>query len=213
MLCFVCVVSMGSHGHRLRIHRHPNNLGSFGMTEQITLACGRSALVDAEDFEAIKAYPWHAHSCRDRVYAITRQHGAAILMHRRILGAASGAIVDHINGNTLDNRRANLRFASNQQNSMNHRPRGAVPFSGVTRRGALYAAAIWPNGSQINLGTDHQSAEAAAAIYNAAASLFFKEFARLNPVPTDWDGLRSLSTRGLKGSDLLISALELRHGT
>lgn len=128
-------------------------------------------------------------------------------MHRQIASARRDELVDHINGNTLDNRRANLRIATNQQNSCNHKARGDVPFSGVTRRGSVFAAAIWPSGSHINLGTNHATAEQAAALYNAAATLLYGRFARLNPVAPDWEGLRALIARGLKGSDVLAAAI------
>lgn len=179
------------------------------MTQNIALACGRIALVDAQDIAAIDAFSWHANTKDGRIYAIRRAMPGKrlVLMHRVIAGADCGQVVDHINGNTLDNRRANLRIATNQQNSFNHKARGEVPFSGVTRCGSRFAAAIWPNGSQINLGTDHATAEQAAALYNAAATLLYGRFARLNPVPTDWAGLRALIARGLKGSEVLAAAL------
>lgn len=79
------------------------------------------ALVDRADAEAVGVYPW----CMSRGYAVRgAQIGGKrrlVLMHRFLLGLSpgDGVQVDHINGNKLDNRRANLRVCTNAENHQN----------------------------------------------------------------------------------------------
>ena len=181
---------------------------------QITLACGRVALVDADQFDQLSVFRWHAHINGDRVYAIRRTGRVVTLMHRQIMGAKQSQIVDHRNGDTLDNRRDNLRIVTSQQNSTNQRPSGVVPFSGVTRRkGGRYGAAIWPNGHNVNLGTNYPNAESAAAVYNAAAMVLYGEYARLNPVEPDEHQLMRILACRLNGWRQLASAMLKREGS
>ena len=99
------------------------------MTKEIELTQGKVALVDDEDYEELSKYKWHAqriyHS--DSLWYARREgsvDGKRIvnLMHRQLLGlvASDGMIVDHINKNSLDNRRCNLRIVSYAENSQNH---------------------------------------------------------------------------------------------
>jgi hypothetical protein len=107
-------------------------------------------------------------------------------MHRLIMGQPpNGREVDHINGDGLNNRRSNLRWATRQQNCQNGRPRsnarsklkGAQWCSSQSKWGAE----IKHNGRVKQLGYFQTEQEAAAA-YDAAASKAFGEFARLNAV-------------------------------
>jgi hypothetical protein len=99
---------------------------------------GLVALVDDEDCTWLRQWNWSAVSPQrlNGGYAMRRdnQSGKTILMHRLILDAPEGIEVDHINGNGLDNRRANLRRVTVQQNRQN-RNRGRTNqtgFKGVT---------------------------------------------------------------------------------
>jgi hypothetical protein len=84
------------------------------------------ALVDGADAEAVGAYRW----CMDgNGYAMrTIRVGGkklTVLMHRFVLGLGPGdPDVDHVFGDTLDNRRANLRVATNGENAQNLHQRG-----------------------------------------------------------------------------------------
>lgn len=106
-----------------------------------------------------------------------------VLMHRLILLAPDTTLVDHINGDPLDNRRENLRYATqSQQNANRHRTFGASRFKGVYRRrdGLKWCAQCRvPGGKQRYLGS-FDSEEDAARAYNAAATELFGEYARLN---------------------------------
>lgn len=163
------------------------------MSVQIPLGGGRFALVDTQDAERIAASKWHIMKPGPgRSYAGRRPHGRTVLMHREVLEAPDGMTVDHVNGDTLDNRRENLRLATMAQNSRNKRSRGTVPYTGVgMTRDGKFKALIWPSGKGIYLGT-FTTAEQAAGVYNAAAKLIYGDFARLNEVQTDHDAIARL---------------------
>ena len=91
--------------------------------------------------------------------------------------------VDHINRNKLDNRRCNLRVASNSQNCRN-REKGKNNTSGYKgvsykKKNKKFAARITVDGRMHNLGL-FKTAEEASLVYNAAAVRFHKDFACLN---------------------------------
>jgi len=74
-------------------------------TRVIPLRCGLFAIVDAADYEWLSRYRWFLCGAG---YAARHAPGKTILMHREIMQAPAGMVVDHINGNRLDNRRCNL---------------------------------------------------------------------------------------------------------
>jgi hypothetical protein len=88
--------------------------------------------------------------------------------------------VDHVNGNGLDNRRANIRPATRSQNGANRRKTiGESKFKGVCRHCGGWRATIGLNNRKLSLGTFRTEEEAARA-YDAAAKEHFGEYARLN---------------------------------
>lgn len=143
----------------------------------IPLTRGLEAIVDAADFEALAALRWHA---RPDGYAGGRIERRGALMHRVILSAPRGSAVDHIDGDRLNNRRGNLRITDASGNARNRAARAtASAYKGVRRSKMKWAAQI-RNGSKTDwLGTFANEEEAARA-YDAAASLRFGSFARLN---------------------------------
>lgn len=91
--------------------------------------------------------------------------------------------VDHVNGNKLDNRKSNLRFATRAQNAMNRVERLREKLRGVFVRNGIITAMIKKNGRIIYLGT-YNDPFMAARLYDAAARELFGEFALLNfPLP------------------------------
>ncbi len=117
---------------------------------------GKFAIVDADQHEDLIQWAWHT-DWNGYVRRGFRCQGKPRieLMHRRIINAPAGLQVDHVNGETLDNRSVNLRLCTNQQNSRNrHVVRGVSKFKGVSwdaRRGK-WMATIKLNKKAIYLG-------------------------------------------------------------
>ncbi|MEQ8226783.1 MAG: HNH endonuclease [Rhodospirillales bacterium] len=78
----------------------------------------RVAVVDAQDAHIIKQYRWRRGGTGGG-YAVARVKGSTVYMHRLIMGAGAGEIVDHANGDTMDNRRSNLRLVTRSENAAN----------------------------------------------------------------------------------------------
>lgn len=155
--------------------------------KKIPLTQGKFALVNDEDYESLQKYKWHAHRQRRRIYAMTNIRGmegkrTKRPMHRLLLPSAEQ--VDHMNGNGLDNRRENLRAATQQENSRGFRQQKIATtskFRGVcwrkdTRKWSSY---IWVSGKRIHLGLFEDEKDAARA-YNDAAQKFFGGFTSLS---------------------------------
>jgi hypothetical protein len=94
-------------------------------------------IVDDEDYDKTVKLHWYATRCAKSIYAQstslwkTYKH---LTMHRFIMNAQKGQEVDHVNHNTLDNRRCNLRLCSHIQNMQNMKPyeKAASEYKGVT---------------------------------------------------------------------------------
>lgn len=78
-------------------------------------------ICDLDDFYKIKDFTWWAKYGKWGYYALATIDSKNVRLHRMIMDCPNGMQVDHINGNTLDNRKCNLRIVTNQQNSMNSR--------------------------------------------------------------------------------------------
>lgn len=153
--------------------------------KEILLANGRGvALVDDEDAPLVADHRWWRKGRGREAYAYTSvpENGGLrwLLMHRVILNAPAAMQVDHINGDGLDNRRANLRLCTFAENRRNSRALGGHSrFKGVSRKNGKWCAQIRVAERQVHLGYFRVEAAAAAA-YDAAAREHFGEFARLN---------------------------------
>jgi len=160
----------------------------------IALSKGKVAIVDAADYEWLMQWAWHAHSrkkkgCR-QFYAMRKETNFSgngpkqtnVWMHRVILGCEKKEFGDHKNGDSLDNRRNNLRKCSTEQNAQNAGPcrTNTSGFKGVHRTwNNKWAAVIRKFPNRIRVGTFH-SAEEAARAYDAAAKRLHGEFAFQN---------------------------------
>jgi hypothetical protein len=103
-------------------------------------------------------------------------------MHTDILGTPpDGMVIDHINGDPLDNRKSNLRFATYQQNHWNSKKTKGTKYQGVSfvKQIGLWQARIRHEGIYVHLGY-HRSAEDAARAYDFVAIRLQGEFAYLN---------------------------------
>jgi hypothetical protein len=150
------------------------------MTVKIDLTQGKFALIDADDYDLVSPHRWRPHPNGNTSYATRIPHTARVLMHTLITG---WSLVDHINGDGLDNRRENLRQATVAQNQWNARVRKQAKtsrFKGVFLHGGKYwRAAIKRGGKTRTLGRHPTEVDAALA-YDAAARELFGEFAALN---------------------------------
>jgi hypothetical protein len=150
----------------------------------LPLTRGFETLIDDEDSVRLSEFRFNAMLCMGKFYAasnrLKRIYGSKLL-HRVILEAPEGMCVDHINGDTLDNRRSNLRLATHKQNMQNRKKHNCKnPYKGVyEKRSGRYTAMIFDNSKLKYLGV-FDSAEEAAKVYDARASIIFGEFARLN---------------------------------
>lgn len=156
----------------------------------IPLTQGKEALVDDDDFERLKHFKWYFTGKNGYAGRMVRRNGKRLLthMHWYILRLPPGLVIDHINGNRLDNRKENLRVCTKADNNKNRRlvkVNASSQFKGVTWRAHARAwkAYIKINRKQIHLGYFKDEQEAARA-YNRAAVEIFGEYAQLNEVPT-----------------------------
>lgn len=154
-----------------------------GKTTKIYLPSGHVSTIDTNDLVAVKNYAWHALRGKTSlyVYAQIGRPQKSIQLHRLILGFPKSD-VDHRDGNGLNNRRKNLRPASESQNGANARkttePRSSI-YKGVTRKNGKWHARIRKTGKLLDLGGFQIEKEAAKA-YDRAALYYFGDFARLN---------------------------------
>jgi len=150
------------------------------------------ALVDDEDFDKVSQYNWWAKYDNPGVYACCCIGKKKVLMHRLILDVKDKPTphVDHINRSGIDNRRCNLRFATQTQNHCNSRKRhiyGGKPtssrFKGVSFNEKAQKWYVITNykRKKYYMGSFSDEIEAAKA-YNKFAKREYGEFARLNEV-------------------------------
>lgn len=130
---------------------------------KLELTQGKFAILDDADFDRVAHLRWAFSSG----YAVSKIKGKRILMHRIILDAPAGKVVDHINGDGLDNRRSNLRVCTHAENFWNSRPQAGTRsgIKGVQPRGRRWQAFINANGVRHHLGyfdTKEQAREARA---------------------------------------------------
>ena len=139
-----------------------------------------AVLVDDEDYENVRQYPWSKNYLG---YISGKVDGKRVYLHRLIMGYPDGKVVDHINGDKLDNRKQNLRICTVRQNVMNSKtPKNNTSgHTGVSLRSdrKLYRANIMVNRRQIYLGSFERIEDAVLARKQAEVK-YFGEFAYAN---------------------------------
>lgn len=162
--------------------------------KEIELTQGKVAIVDDEDFDLVNRFKWYALCSGNTWYAVRKQTKKETLqkmwvdkkdtrqlihMHRFVMGMPSKVMVDHKNHNGLDNRKENLRLATNAENQHNRKisTNNKSGYKGVSynRTDRVWIASIRNNGIRENLGR-FKSPEEANMAYISAAIRIHGEF-------------------------------------
>lgn len=188
----ICRQKKGSEGTwiiRPLLHHCPNFYPSHAATAKkdeprlIPLTRGQFAIVDAEDYPQLSQHTWFAEGTPDNYYAVRKEKGKSIKMHRQILNAPDHLVVDHIDHIGLKNQKSNLRLATFTQNCQNQRriSHKSSKYKGVHwhKRLKKWAAQITCNKKTHHLGYFNDQTTAAHA-YDKAARKLHAEFAFCN---------------------------------
>lgn len=156
--------------------------------KEIPLTKGYFTQVDDEDFEKFAIYRWNVSLIRGvprptRIVYEAGEKPRKVYLYREIMKARKGRYVDHINGDTLDNQKVNLRVCTpseNQANSYGNWNR-ISKYKGVypSQTPGKWISFITKRGKRYFLGT-YRNEEAAARIYDIKAKELYGEFARPN---------------------------------
>lgn len=173
-------------------HRTPvwdDNLQCY----RVALTNGKYSLVDKEDFGIANSRNWRWQDfgeygyARGASYRDGKHH--TLTLHVAIMKPERGVFIDHIDGNGLNNRRSNLRYATNRQNQANSRKQNGTTskYKGVSffKRDGNWRASIETSkdGKRIGIHLGMFDCEKQAALaYNEKAKELFGDFARLNEV-------------------------------
>ena len=154
----------------------------------IHLSQGKIAIVDDEDYEHLSQWSWH-YGCDGYAVRTVYLGGGAkngkykkIFMHNQIMKFPVGRFVDHIDRNTLNNQKSNLRICTQSQNSANSLTRaGSSKFKGVSwnKNVKKWQSRIMVNYDNKYLGCFGNEEDAARA-YDIAAVRLFGQFALTN---------------------------------
>lgn len=145
--------------------------------KELTLSKGQVALVDDKDFEWLKKYKWTLSAPKNSplqygiIYPKRNGKRRMIYLHRIIAGAKKGEVVDHVDGNGLNNQRTNLRIVTQRQNMLNRKDQKSK-IIGVTKHRDKYWARIRYQGKHISLGLFTDQSEAVEAYKNASKKYY-----------------------------------------
>lgn len=138
-----------------------------GNVTYVGLTQNKYTIIDTEDLYLFGKYRWFL-SNSNGMYARTNLPGTnkQIRMHNLLF--QEGTLVDHINRNSLDNRRTNLRKATSEINNLNVKPRSSSGYLGVyvrnNRKQVKYEAKIYHRGKRIQFGVFEDPKEAAKVV-------------------------------------------------
>ncbi len=112
----------------------------------ITLTKGRYAIIDDADYYQVSKFKWSYTQNGSNGYAIHASSVGRFYLHRFLMNAGKGDLIDHINGDSLDNRRCNLRFCDKTVNNRNRK--GVKGYSRhvstyKTKNGVMKTAVGW----------------------------------------------------------------------
>ncbi len=173
------------HGGKISRVNPPFGLLDGKKVAYIALTRGQVTIVDREDYKKLAQYSWTAHYIKvtNTYYAVTRLHGVTVPMQRMLFKLETGdpRLGEHRNGNSLDNRKSNLRYATRQNNTFNRRRNvnSTSGYKGVTwsKQNRKWQAQIQAGSRKRHLGYFSDIGDAHEA-YKKAAILHHGEFAR-----------------------------------
>lgn len=156
----------------------------------VPLTMGQKTIIDADDYERVSKNKWQAHkrNCPSGGYyarKYVKNHNGKntnIYLHRFIVGSIpKGMEVDHKNGDTLDNRKCNLRICRTIHNNWNvhRRKSSSTGYTGVYRTRKRYRARFRHNYKNLTICTFY-TAEGAAVAYDTAIKRLRGEYAVTN---------------------------------
>ncbi len=150
---------------------------------EIKLTQDQNTLIDKEDYLRVSQFKWYAHyNSNKQYYALTGSKYKRQSLHRLIMSCPKGLCVDHINHDTLDNRKINLRICTKAENCRNRRSNiGISKYKGVTFHKGKWRSRICLQRKDMHLGYFDTEQEAALT-YNMCAKMLHGEFAKLNEV-------------------------------
>lgn len=152
--------------------------------KKILLKNGGYTLVSDEDYYDVKCFFWGRTKERKTSKGYVRGYinGKEMFLHRFIMKPGKGMVVDHKNGDVLDNTRDNLRVCTNQENSRNRtgkQKNNTSGYNGVQKQGNGWQAQIKVNGKKKYLGYSKDLVYL-AKLYDKYAKIYHGEFATLN---------------------------------
>lgn len=155
--------------------------------KEIVLISGTKTQVDDKDYIWLSQYSWQEFKHGNTSYAKRHTESGGkrktVYMHRELMKPEIGEMVDHIDGNGLNNQRQNLRICTNSQNQFNSKKQSnnTSGFKGVSwhKGNRKWKVAMVVRGKRISIGYFSEKEKAAAA-YDEFAIRHHKEFARLN---------------------------------
>lgn len=142
--------------------------------------------IDDDDYYIVRDRMWY---CDSHGYVATNINKKGVKLHRIINKTPKGMFTDHIDGNTRNNRKNNLRTCTSSQNQRNRKPqKGTSKYKGVDwhKRDKRWRVRIQFNGKGIYVGNFKVEIEAVLA-YNAKALELFGEYALLNKLEVKSD--------------------------
>lgn len=145
---------------------------------------------DKEDLSLVEKYSWNLFRGRHGFYAQTtiriNGKGKKTALHVLIMNPPPEMQVDHRDGNTLNNRRENLRLATPMQNAQNRKigRSNTLGYKGIFIRKGKFGVQLVSNKKSYNGGKLFDTIEEAALRYNELALIYHGEFARLNIIPS-----------------------------
>jgi len=143
-------------------------------------------VIDDSDFASVKNLKMYVYSLgggKQKVkYCVFNLNGKSVFLHRFLMNAKRGDIIDHINGNGLDNRKENLRFCTVSQNMFNRKKafNSTSRYYGVSfdKHSKKWRSQIHTNGKSITFGRYDNEVDAAKA-YDIRVKKYKGEFAKL----------------------------------